>query len=58
VTKIHSFKYGKNKLWVACTECERGGNGASRYKCGGNAANKRFCGLGCFTGELIAGIKI
>jgi len=50
---MKSFKDTKGKLWVACSECERGGNGSDEDKCscGGNC--KRFNGTGCFSGEII-----
>jgi hypothetical protein len=51
----HSF-YDKNEaLYVDCTECERGINGADKDKCSAGWKQKRP-GLGCFCGTLINGI--
>jgi hypothetical protein len=50
--KINSFKDKKDKLWVACSECERGLNGTDKDKCS-CARTKKFNGLGCFGGQLM-----
>lgn len=47
----HSFKDKDGRLWVACCECNRGGNGDGSCACG--YKKKRFDGLGCFSGELL-----
>lgn len=54
---MHSKK-ADGKLWVACSECNRGGNGTAKDKCccGGNI--KRWNKLGCFLGELITKERI
>ena len=49
--KKHSFRDDKGKLWVACSECERGGNGSDKDKCSCGWKTKRFNGLGCFCGK-------
>ena len=56
--KVNSFKDTKGALWVACSECERGGNGNDKDKCSSGFKVKKFNGLGCFLGTLISGIKI
>lgn len=47
----HSFKDKDGRLWVACCECNRVGNGDGSCACG--CKKKRFNGLGCFCGELL-----
>ena len=49
---MNSFKDSKGKLWVACSECERGLNGSDRDKCS-CAKTKKFNGSGCFCGQLM-----
>jgi len=29
----HSYREKKGLLWIACSECDRGGNGADNDKC-------------------------
>ncbi len=41
------------KLWVACCECDRGGNGDDAEKCSSGWMCKRWNGLGCFIGTLM-----
>ncbi len=53
MSKKHSFTDKDGRLWVACSECNRGGNGDKSCACG--ARIKRFNGLGCFCGEVIKG---
>lgn len=50
---MRSFKDTKGMLWVACSECERGGNGSDKDKCSCGGSCKRFNNSGCFSGELI-----
>lgn len=54
---MHSFKDNKGKLWVACLECERGGNGSDKDKCSSGFRVKKFNGLGCFIGTLMEKYK-
>lgn len=55
----HSFKDTKGLLWVACSECERGGNGSDPDKCSCGWRVKRFNGLGCFgKGTLLKGLEV
>ena len=56
--KINSFYDTKNKLWVACSECNRGGNGIDKDKCSAGWKIKKFNGLGCFLGDLLDGIIV
>jgi len=54
---LRSFKDSNGKLWVSCSECERGGNGTDKDKCSCGWRVKRFNGLGCFVGGLIDDLK-
>jgi len=53
----HSFKEGDVLAWIACCECERGGNGEAKDKCASGWTVKRFNGLGCYNGSLRKGLK-
>lgn len=48
---MHSKKVD-GKLWVACCECDRGGNGSARDKCSCGGFTKKWDKLGCFLGDL------
>jgi hypothetical protein len=50
---VNSFKDTRGHLWVACTECERGGNGSDKDKCSCGGTRKKFNGTGCFSGALM-----
>jgi hypothetical protein len=54
---MNSFREEKGKLWVACSECERGGNGNDKDKCSCGWKVKRFNGSGCFDGTIIEKYK-
>ena len=54
---MNSFKDSRGMLWVACSECERGGNGTDKDKCSSGGKCKRFKGTGCFSGTLIEKYK-
>ncbi|MBS6504197.1 MAG: hypothetical protein KH415_21765 [Clostridium sp.] len=54
---MNSFKDSRGMLWVACSECERGGNGKDKDKCSSGGKCKRFKGTGCFSGTLIEKYK-
>jgi hypothetical protein len=54
---MHSFTDKSGGIWVACSECERGGNGSDKEKCASGWKVKRFNGLGCFIGILMAKYK-
>lgn len=47
----HSFKDKNGALWVACSECNRGGNGDQSCSCGWKC--KKFNNTGCFIGKLL-----
>ncbi len=49
----HSEKDSKGRLWVACSECDRGANGDDKYKCASGSKKKKFTGFGCFSGSLL-----
>jgi len=50
---MNSFKDAKDILWVACSECERGGNGSDEDKCSCGGTCKKFKRTGCFSGGLM-----
>jgi len=52
---MKSFRDKKGRLWVACSECDRGGNGNDPDKCSCGWQVKRFNGAGCYLGSLIKG---
>lgn len=54
---MNSFKDSKGILWVACSECERGGNGSDKDKCSSGGTCKKFKGTGCFSGTLMEKYK-
>lgn len=54
---MHSFKDKRGGLWVACSECERGGNGNDTDKCSAGGTCKRFNNTGCFSGTLMEKYK-
>jgi hypothetical protein len=49
----HSFMDANNRLWVACSECERGGNGKEEDKCSAGWNVRRYNKRGCFSGREI-----
>jgi hypothetical protein len=49
----YSFYDKKGLLWVACSECERGGNGNGKDKCSCGGGIKRGGLNGCFSGTLM-----
>ena len=53
----YSERDKNNKLYVDCSECERGGNGNAEDKCSCGWRIKREKKGGCFLGTLIAGIS-
>lgn len=54
---LHSYKDTKGLLWVACSECERGGKGSAKDKCSAGWLVKKFNGLGCFGGDLLTTLE-
>lgn len=50
---MHSKEDSEGRMWVACSECERGGNGSDIDKCACGWKVKKFNGLGCFNGNLM-----
>lgn len=61
VPKLKPAKHSKigvdGKLYVACSECERGGNGAAKDKCSCGWQVKRGGKRGCYIGQLMAGLR-
>ncbi len=54
---MRSYYETKGELWVACCECERGGNGSNEDKCSCGWKVKRWNELGCFLGNIIGKFK-
>jgi hypothetical protein len=54
---MHSFEDSRGHLWVACSECTRGGNGDDKDKCSCGFRYKRFNKQGCFSGTLMPKYK-
>ncbi len=54
---MRSYYDSEGKLWVSCSECERGGNGSDKDKCSCGWKVKRWNGLGCFIGTLMVKFK-
>ena len=55
-------KYSKRdstgKLYVDCSECDRGGNGSATDKCSCGWQTKRGKQGGCFSGTLRNGLTV
>jgi hypothetical protein len=49
----HSYTDAHGRLWVACSECERGGNGGEEDKCAAGWNVRRYNKRGCFLGKEI-----
>jgi hypothetical protein len=49
----YSYTDKQGIRWVACSECERGGNGSDKDKCSCGWQVKRFNGMGSFAGSEI-----
>lgn len=50
----HSYSYthnGREGIFTACSECERGGNGASENKCSAGWLITKWNKLGCWSGQ-------
>jgi hypothetical protein len=56
--KVASFYDNKGKLYVDCTECERGINGSDVDKCSAGWRIKRPRHGGCFIGTIIRTIDL
>jgi hypothetical protein len=54
----HSKKDASGKLYVACSECDRGGNGSAKDKCSCGWQIKRGGKSGCFMGTLLSGLSV
>lgn len=48
--KKHSFTDVHGRHWVACSECNRGGNGSDKEKCSCGCKVKRWNKQGCYLG--------
>lgn len=54
----YSLRDKKGKLYVDCSECERGGKGKDEDKCSAGWNIKRGKQGGCFLGVLREGIQV
>lgn len=54
----YSERDTKGKLFVDCSECERGGNGNDKDKCSAGWRIKKGKNGGCFVGQLINGLYV
>ena len=55
--QLNSYRDTRGALWVACSECERGGNGTDEDKCASGWNRKKYNGLGCFSGKILSKYK-
>ena len=53
--KIHSGYDSDGRLYVACSECARGGNGDK--SCGAGGTHKHYHGEMCFCGEPLQWVQ-
>ena len=56
--KVHSFYDNKGKLYVDCTECNRGANGNDVDKCSAGWRYKKPNQSGCFIGDIMPDIDL
>lgn len=56
--KVASFYDKRGKLYVDCTECERGKNGSDKEKCSAGIRIKKPQIGGCFSGIIIPEIDL
>ena len=54
---MHSTIDNKGRVYVVCSECERGGNGSAVDKCSCGWKVKRYNKMGCFLGTLMLKYK-
>ena len=54
----HSKKDNDGRVYVDCSECERGGNGKDKDKCACGWQIKRGKQGGCFSGTLMDGLTL
>lgn len=55
----HSRRDSKGRLFVDCSECNRGGNGNDKDKCScGWQVKRGGSHLGCYCGTLIEGLEV
>ena len=47
----------EGRLWVACSECNKGGSGSDEGQCASGGKIKKFNGKGCFLGVLLEGLN-
>ena len=48
----------RGKLFVDCSECDRGGNGSDADKCAAGWKYKKGKKGGCFMGTLLEGLEV
>ena len=54
----YSEKDIKGKIFVDCSECERGGNGSDKDKCSSGWRVKKGNKGGCFMGDLLMELEL
>jgi len=54
----YSEKDNSGKLFVDCSECDRGGNGSAKDKCASGWRHKKGRKGGCFMGTLMDGLEV
>lgn len=54
----YSGKDSKGKVYIDCSECDRGGNGSDKDKCSSGWKIKKGGKGMCFIGILIDGLEI
>lgn len=54
----YSEKDSRGRLFVDCSECDKGGNGEAEDKCSSGWKHKKGKKGGCFMGTLISGLEI
>jgi len=55
---IYSTKDSRGKLYVDCSECDRGGNGSAKDKCACGWRTKKGMKGGCFLGTLLPDLEV
>lgn len=56
--KVYSFYDNKGKLYIDCTECNRGVNGDDIDKCSAGVRIKKPQMGGCFIGDILPTVDL
>lgn len=54
----YSERDSRGKPYIACCECDRGGNGSDENKCSSGWRSKKWDYKACFMGTLISGLTL